>query len=89
MISYVASVAGALVAMCALASLFFVRYWWLNRDRFFLWFAGAFLTFGVSWALLAYEPGVSEHTPYIYAVRLLGFLQILVAIIVKNRRRSA
>lgn len=88
MITYVASVGGALVVMCVLSSLFFVRYWWLNRDRFFLWFAGAFLTFGASWALLAYAPGGSEHAPYIYAVRLLGFLQILVAIVLKNRRRS-
>ena len=88
MITYVASVCGALVVMCGLASLFFVRYWWLNRDRFFLWFAGAFMTFGVNWALLAYEPGVSEHTSYVYSVRLLGFLQILTAIVLKNRRRS-
>jgi hypothetical protein len=46
MIAYVDSICGAVVIMCALASLFFVRYWWLNRDRFFLWFAGAFVTFG-------------------------------------------
>src|SRR5882672_4672703 len=80
MITYIASIRGALVVMCVLASLFFVRYWWLNRDRFFLWFAGAFLTFGVNWALLVFEPGVSEHTAYIHSVRLLGFLQILTAI---------
>lgn len=89
MTTFTASVGGALVVMCVLASLFFIRYWWLNRDRFFLWFAGAFLTFGVNWAVLAYEPGISDHTPYIYAVRLLGFLQILIAIVLKNRRTPA
>lgn len=36
MTSYVASVYGALIAMCALAGVFFGRYWWLSRDWFFL-----------------------------------------------------
>jgi Family of unknown function (DUF5985) len=85
MTTYVASVYGALVVMSALAGVFFVRYWRLSGDRFFLWFAGAFMTFGINWALLVYD-AASEHTSYIYAIRLLGFLQILTAILLKNRR---
>jgi hypothetical protein len=77
---------GALTAMSVLAGLFFVRYWRLGRDPFFLWFAGAFATFAVNWFLLAHDAGRSEHSHYIYAVRLLGFLQILAAIALKNRR---
>jgi Family of unknown function (DUF5985) len=87
MTTYVISVYGALIVMCVLVGLFFLRYWWLSRDRFFIWFAGAFVTFGVSWALLLYESNSSEHTSYIYAIRMLGFLQILAAILLKNRRR--
>ncbi len=87
MTTYVTSVYGALIVMCALAALFFVRYWRLSRDGFFIWFAGAFATFGVSWALLVCDDGLSEHTWGIYAIRLLGFLQILAAILLKNRRR--
>ena len=85
MTTYVTSAYGALVVMSALAGVFFGRYWWLSRDRFFLWFAGAFLTFGINWALLVYDHA-SEYTFYIYAIRLLGFLQILTAIVLKNRR---
>jgi len=89
MTTYATSVCGALIVMCVLASLFFVRYWRLSRDRFFIWFAGAFATFGVSWALLVCDDRFSEHTSGIYAIRLLGFLQILAAILMKNRRRRA
>jgi hypothetical protein len=85
MTAYTASMHGALIAMNALAAVFFLRYWRTSRDRFFLWFAGAFATFGVSWALRVYEAGTSEHTSYIYAIRMLGFLEILAAIILKNR----
>jgi hypothetical protein len=88
MTTYIASMLGALVAMSALAALFFLRYWRTSRDQLFLWFAGAFATFGVSWALLAYDTGASEHSLYIYVIRMLGFLQILVAILLKNRRQS-
>jgi hypothetical protein len=84
--TYVTAVYGALVVMSALAGVFFLRHWRSSRDGLFAWFAGAFLTFGASWALLARAVAVSEHTSYIYAVRLLGFLQILVAIAIKNRR---
>ena len=87
MTTYTATMLGALVAMSALAALFFLRYWRTSHDRFFLWFAGAFATFGVSWALLAYDTGASEHTPVIYAIRMFGFLQILAAIFLKNRHR--
>lgn len=86
MTTYLASVYGALVVMSGLAGVFFLRHWRSSRDGLFAWFASAFSTFGVSWALLAYDDAASEHTSYIYAVRLLGFLQILVAIAVKNRR---
>lgn len=85
MTSYTASMHGALVAMSVLAAVFFLRYWRTSHDRFFLWFAGAFGTFGISWALLAYGSDTSEHTPLIYAVRMLGFVQILAAILLKNR----
>ena len=88
MTTYIASMLGAATAMSLLAALFFLRYWRTSHDRFFLWFAGAFAAFGLSWALLAYDPGASEHTPLIYAIRMLGFLQILAAILLKNRRQG-
>ncbi len=74
---------GALSVMCLLAGLFFLRYWRLSGDRFFIWFACAFWTFAVNWALLVDTS--TEHSPYIYAVRLAGFVQIIIAITLKNR----
>lgn len=49
-------------------------------------FAGAFATFGVSWELPVYDMHVSERTSYIYTIRMLGFLDILAAILLKNQR---
>lgn len=53
-----------------------------------VWFAGPFAAFGVSWVLVAYDTGASEHSSYIHAIRMLGFLQILAAILFKNRRQA-
>lgn len=77
---------GALVAMCLVASMFFIRYWYLTRDRFFLWFAAAFVTFALNWAFVLSEITISEHAEAIFSLRLVGFLLILTAIIQKNRR---
>ena len=85
MTTYTTAMLGALVAMSVLAAVFFLRYWWTSHDRLFLWFAGAFGTFGVSWGLLAYDTGASEHSFDIYAIRMIGFLLILAAILFKNR----
>lgn len=88
MTTFTASMLGALIAMSAIAAVFFLRYWRTTREQFFLWFAGAFATLGMSWALLAYDAAASEHTFYVYAIRMLGFGQILTAILLKNRRRT-
>jgi hypothetical protein len=89
MTTHTASMFGALVAMSVLAAAFFLRYWRTSHDRLLLWFAGAFGVFGVSWGQLAYDTGASEHSSYIYAIRMFGFLQILAAILLKNRRQGA
>ena len=82
---YLTALYGALVALGLVAGLFFLRYWRLTRDGFFLWFAGAFIAFAVNWVLLAYDRTSTEHTPYIYAVRLAGFLLMIAGIVLKNR----
>jgi hypothetical protein len=83
--AYLLTLYGALIVMCVLTGLFFLRYWSLTRDRFFLWLAGAFGTFSVSWTLLACDTESTEHTSYIYAVRLVGFLLIVIGIVLKNQ----
>ncbi len=75
---------GALAALSIVASLFFGRFWWLTRDRFFIWFAAAFGIFAANWVMLAIDDNVPHHAPF-FLVRLAGFVTILVAIVLKNR----
>jgi len=77
---------GALATLSATASLFFVRYWKLSADRFFLFFSVAFVSLGANWALLVGRDPQDEYAPYIYLLRLFAFLLILAGIVDKNRR---
>ncbi|MGE0397759.1 MAG: DUF5985 family protein [Kofleriaceae bacterium] len=74
---------GALTLSCVIAGVYFLRYWSTTRDRFFLWFAAAFVTFAVNWVLIGFGVG-GEHTHFVFVVRLAGFLMIIAAIVGKN-----
>jgi uncharacterized protein DUF5985 len=76
---------GAVTALCIVVALFFVRNWRRAQDRFFLFFAIAFVLFAASWALLG-SPAMNEHAVWPYGTRLAAFVVILVAIVDKNRR---
>jgi hypothetical protein len=65
---------------------FFLRFWRKTADRFFLAFAAAFVLFAVNQFLAAVLAVVSEPTSLIYALRVLGFLLIIAAIVDKNFR---
>lgn len=78
--------AGMLVMASLVIFLAFLRFWRLSKDRFFIWFAAAFLTFGLGWTIRTFDPGVDEHAHLVYLPRLAGFLMILLAIYDKNRR---
>ena len=75
---------GALVMGCTVAGLFFLRFWRKTRDRLFAIFAAAFWLLGLNWLLLA-TIGRDEINTWLYAIRLLAFVLILLAIIDKNR----
>jgi hypothetical protein len=75
---------GAIVTGYLVAGLFFLRYWRQSRDRLFVIFALAF------WLLAAQRLALALTTQYfdvtwLYGVRLLAFVLILLAIIDKNR----
>lgn len=79
---------GGLALMCGVIGFFFLRYWYVQRDRFFLWFMVAFWALGVGWGIhLVYL--TSEAGPLVYAARLVAFLLIIVAIVDKNRRAKS
>ena len=66
----------------------FLRYWRESRDSLFALFAVAFALLGLSWALLSVINPVGDASPYIYGLRLVAFLLLIVAIIHKNREAA-
>lgn len=77
---------GGIVMASFVAAVQFAKFWRLTRDRFFIWFALAFLIFSVSYTIRTVTQDTLEHTYYVYLPRVAGFLLILFAIIDKNRR---
>lgn len=67
-----------------ICAVFFLRFWARTRDRLFLAFCCAFGLLAVNQALAWYLEEGLERTPYVYSLRVLGFLLILAAIVDKN-----
>jgi uncharacterized membrane protein len=77
---------GALAMGCLVVGLFFVRFWRVSRDRFFLFFVAAFWLFGLSYVALAVSTSRQADSQYqLYAIRLAGFVSIIAGIVSKNR----
>ena len=80
---------GAISMACAVAALFFFRFWRNTRDRFFLWFGASFLIESANRAIFALSGLRHEEAQVYYLIRLGSYALILWAIIEKNlpRRR--
>jgi hypothetical protein len=76
---------GAIAVGWLLAGLFFFRFWWHTRDRFFLWFALSFWLESANRAALGLWSEASEHSPMLYGVRVIAYGLILLAVWQKNR----
>ena len=76
--------AGAVTVGYVVAAGFFVRYFRQTGERLFLIFAVAFALLAVNQALAHILRVVSEPNSFVYGLRALAFLLILVAIIDKN-----
>ena len=81
-------VSGAIAAGWLVAGLFFFRFFLRTSDRFFLWFALSFWLESANRVALALLAGASEHSPFLYGVRVIAYGLILLAIWQKNRPRS-
>ena len=66
------------------AGMYFLRFWRDTRDRLFLAFAASFIVEGLNRCALLFVDKPNEGSPWIYVVRLLAFLLILLAIWRKN-----
>jgi hypothetical protein len=82
MVSFI--LVGAVSMASMIVSLFFLRFWKTTRDRFFLFFAAAFLLEGFNRFILAINNYTDEQMPYFFLIRLVGFILIICAIIDKN-----
>ena len=65
--------------------LVFLRFWRRTADGLFALFSAAFWLLALSWLLLALFSPTEESRPYVYAIRLVAFLLIIVAVVQKNR----
>lgn len=79
-------ISGALLLGYAVIGLFFLRFWKKSGDRLFGIFAIAFWVLMIERFLLLMVHASHEDRFYIYSVRLVAFLLIIMAIIDKNRR---
>ena len=81
---------GVIQAVSATASfsiaLFFFRFWRRSRDPLFAYFGATFCLLATSSGLLAFFAPVGEARSYVYAIRLLAFMLMIVAMINKNRQ---
>jgi hypothetical protein len=76
----------AIAATAAWANgLFFLRFWRDSREPLFAWFGVAFWLLALSWAALAFVDVREETQPYVYGVRLIAFVLLIIGIVVKNR----
>lgn len=78
--------AGAASMSLLIIALFFIRFWRKTHDRLFIYFAAAFLVLMFERIIRAAMEAETDWAPYVYTVRLLAFVLILIAIVDKNRR---
>ena len=76
---------GVIFALSLTATLFFFRYWRQTADRLFAIFALAFVVFAASRIVLALLEEGNEARTWVYLLRLVAFLLIVVGIVDKNR----
>jgi hypothetical protein len=77
---------GAVTLAYIVAAFCFLRFWQRTHDRLFLSFALAFGLFALNQLAVFLIGAADERGNYAYALRVLGFVLILVAIVDKNLR---
>jgi len=81
---------GAVIMGDAIAAVFFVRYWRLTGDRFFLFFSASFIAIAVSRVVVDENLPPVGYEPFGYMIRILSYVFIIAGIMYKNigARRS-
>lgn len=79
---------GALATACWVAGLFFLKFWRMSRDRFFLFFFLAFWVLALNWVVIIIAQPILPSRQDAYVIRLVAFVLIIIAVVDKNRRAS-
>jgi uncharacterized protein DUF5985 len=77
---------GAVIMGDVIAGLFFVRFWKMTGDRFFLFFAASFATVAVSRVVIDEDVPPFGYEPLGYMIRIASYLFIIAGILYKNTR---
>ena len=82
---------GAVIMGDVIAAVFFVRYWRLTGDRFFLFFSASFIAIAVSRVVVDENLPPVGYEPFGYMIRILSYVFIIAGIMYKNigAKRSA
>jgi hypothetical protein len=76
---------GALAALCAVAGLFFWKFWLRTREFLFGAFTAAFGILALHWTGLGLLNPSSDTRHYFYFVRFAAFVVIIWGVVHKNR----
>ena len=76
---------GVSAAASFVVGLLFLRFWRESHDRLFAFFGAAFWLMAISWSVLGLLSPTEDTRAYIYSIRLLAFILIIIGIIDKNR----
>ncbi len=88
---------GASLMAFGASSLFFLKFWRTSKDRFFLFFASATAILSLERIVLLCvrecvrtpASDVAESSSWVYLMRLVAFVLIMLAIVDRNRNRKA
>jgi len=75
---------GMLAAGYLVIAGFFLRFWKQTRDRLFIFFSAAFAMLAIQRVMIVPEFALVEDKTWAYGLRLIAFLLIIYAIVVKN-----
>jgi hypothetical protein len=76
--------AGAVTIAYLVSSAFFLRFWKKTSERLFLAFGIAFVFLALNQIAATYLEAGDERTIYAYALRVIAFTLIVLAIVDKN-----
>ena len=79
---------GILTLGYVITATFFLKFWRRTRERLFAWFAASFLMLATQRVLLTVSGEWGERETWIYGLRLLAFVVLIMGIVEKNRAAS-